>query len=55
MLTLGEEDSITTSILWINKWRLREAKQVFQYYIIKTKETEPGFDPRSVLFRGLCF
>lgn len=39
----------------MSKWRLREAKQVLQVCIIQTKETEPGFDPRSVLFGGLCF
>lgn len=32
-----------------------EVEQVLQGYIIKTKETESGFDPRSVLLGGLCF
>lgn len=33
----------------------KEAKQVLQVCMIKTKETELGFDPRSILFRGQCF
>lgn len=55
LLSLGEEDRITSSTLRMSKWRLREAKQVLQRYTIKTKETKPGFDPRSVLCGGLCF